>query len=85
MLKYLTGVRWQDRGASEKVLKRCDVEDIWYKFTRSSLRWFGLVERAGEERIKERAKMMEVAGRRSVGRPKKSRGSASRRIWRDYE
>ena len=48
MLRYMAGVRWQDRVASEEVLRRCDGEDIGSKLRRNRLRWFGHVKRTGE-------------------------------------
>ena len=72
MLRYMAGVRWQDRVPSEEVLRRCDLEDIESKLRRSRLRWFGHVKRRGEDSAVGRAMRMEVPGRRPVGRPKKS-------------
>ena len=75
MLRYMAGVRWQDRVPSEEVLRRCDLEDIESKLRRNRLRWFGHVKRRGEDSAVGRlgrAMRMEVPGRRPVGRPKKS-------------
>ena len=37
MLRYMAGVRWQDRVPSEEVLRRCDLEDIESKLRRNRL------------------------------------------------
>ena len=47
MLRYMAGVRWQDRKSSCKVAEMCGVEDLSVELRQRRLRWFGHVKRAG--------------------------------------
>ena len=46
MLRYMAGVRWQDRRSSSEVAEMCGVEDLSVKLRQRRLRWFGHVKRA---------------------------------------
>ena len=67
MLRYMAGVRWQDRVASEKVLRMCDLEDGESKLRRSRLRMFGYVRKACDENTVGRAMRLVVTGQRPEG------------------
>ena len=71
MLRYMAEVKCQDRMSDEEV-QRCGVEDLKDRLRRARLRWFGHVTRREEGHILRRAVELEVAGKRLVGRPKKT-------------
>ena len=48
------------------------MEDLEDRLRRARLRWFGHVRRRDEGRILRRAVELEVAGKRLVGRPRKT-------------
>ena len=50
MLRYMTGVKWQDGISSEEVAERCGVEDIQERIRQGRLQWFGHVRREGENK-----------------------------------
>ncbi len=70
ILRYMAGVRWQDRRSSKEVAEMCEVEDLSVKLTKRRLRWFGHIGRAREGALSE-VREMRVGGRRPVGRPRK--------------
>ena len=51
MLRYMTGVKWQDRVSSEEIAKRCGLEDIQEIVKKGRLQWFKHVRRKGEEGV----------------------------------
>ena len=71
MLRFMTGVRWQDRVPSSEVARRCGLEELDAVLRSRRLRWFGHVVRAGEGSMLREIEELEVAGRRPRGRPKK--------------
>ncbi len=73
ILRYMVGVKWQDRRSSKEVAEMCGVEDLSAKLRKRKLRWFGHVERAREGALSE-VREMRVRGRRPVGRPIGRRG-----------
>ena len=46
MLRYMAGVRWQDRRSSSEVAEMCGVEDLSVRLKQRRLRWFGDVKYA---------------------------------------
>ena len=70
MLRYMAGVKWQDRMASSEVAGMCGVDDLSVKLRQKRLRWFGHVKRAEGSLLYEVGEMR-VEGQRPVGRPKK--------------
>jgi hypothetical protein len=46
MLRYMAGVRWQERVSSGEVARKCGVEELEVELRRRRLRWFGHVARA---------------------------------------
>jgi len=70
MLRYMTGVKWQDGVSSEEVAERCGLEDIQERIRQGRLQWFGHVRREGEEGVLRMVEKMQVTGNRLPGRPK---------------
>ncbi len=73
MMRYMRGVRWQDRRSSSEVAQMCGVKDLSAKLRQRRLRWFGHVERVGGGTLHE-MRELRVEGRRLPGRPKKWSG-----------
>ena len=48
MLRYMTGVKWQDGVSSEEVAKRCGLGGIQERIRQGRLQWFGHVRREGD-------------------------------------
>ncbi len=71
MLRYMAGIRWQDRVSSADVANRRGIEDLETVLRRERLRWVGHVKRAGEDTVVGVLERLEVEGRRPVGRPGK--------------
>ncbi len=69
MMRYLAGVRWQDRVISEEVARRCGIREIEVILRQRRLQWFGHVRRAGQDSV---VRTVEVEGRRPVDRPRKT-------------
>ncbi len=67
----MAGVRWHDRVTSEEVARRCGIREMEVILRHRRLQWFQHVWRAGQDSV---VRMVEVEGRRPVGRPRK--------IWR---
>jgi hypothetical protein len=72
MLRYMARVRWQDGRSSEEVAEMCGVDDLAVKIRQGRLRWFGHVRRAEEGSVLHQVEVVEVQGRRPVGRPRKA-------------
>ena len=72
MLRYMTGVRWQDRTPSEEMARRCGLKELHSRVRQRRLQWFGLVRREPEGGILRTVEEFEVHGRRPVGRPKRT-------------
>ena len=68
----MSRVRLQDSITNEEVRRRCEVENLEHRLRKTRLRWFGRVKRRDENSILRRTMELEVEGRRSVGRPKKT-------------
>ena len=75
MLRYMSGVRWQDRITNEEIRRRSGVENLEHRFGKTRLRWVGHIKRRDENSILSRAMELGVEGRRPVGRPKKTYGT----------
>ena len=75
-LRTIAGVRWFDRIRNERVREMCGGKrSLLERAEQGVLKWFGHVERMGEERLTKRIYKSEVVGTRGRGRP--------RRRWRD--
>jgi len=72
MLRYMAGVKWQDMITSEKVAQLCGVKEIAEKLRHRRLQWYGHVKRDKDGGALRTTEEMEVAGKRSKGRPKKT-------------
>ena len=72
MLRYMAGVRWQDRISTEEVSNRCGVRKIQDKLRYRRLQWFGHVKREAEGGVLRLVEEMEVEGKRKAGRPRKT-------------
>ncbi len=53
MLRYMAGVRLQDRRSSKELAEMCGVEDLSVKLRKRRLRWFGHVERVREDALND--------------------------------
>ena len=45
MLRYMTGIKWQDKISNEKVRRRCKINKLENEIRSRRLRWFGHVKR----------------------------------------
>ena len=45
MLRYMTGIKWQDKISNEKVRRRCKINKLGNEIRSRRLRWFGHVKR----------------------------------------
>ena len=70
MVRYMTGVKWQDGVSSKQVAVRCGLRDKYENIRQGRLQWFGHVKREGEEGILRIEEKMQVTGNRLPGRPK---------------
>ena len=70
-LRNACGVTWRDRLTNVEVRERCGVDvDVLESVKRSTLRWFGHVERMPSERLTKKVYESEVEGIRLRGRPR---------------
>jgi len=51
MLRYMAGMRWQDRISCEEVAKRCGLKMIQNKLRKRRLQWFGHVRKETERKM----------------------------------
>ena len=70
MLRGIVGVRWDDFVRNEDIRERLCQPPVSVKLRRARMKWFGHVERMGEERQVKRIMNAEMEGRRPVGRPR---------------
>merc|ERR1712002_1078060 len=72
-LRSICGIRRIDRVRNVDVRRRCDKNvGVVERMEQGVLRWFGHVERMGNERLVKRVYDSEVRGVRRRGRPRKS-------------
>ena len=71
MLRWMCGVRWEDRVSNEEVRWRAGVFRIEEEMRCRRLRWFGHVMRKSDEDKVKQCMLMEVEGARPRGRPRK--------------
>ena len=72
MLRYMTGVRLEDRVNSEEIERRCGVKSLLSTVKENRLRWFGHVRRREGRGVLGEAMDLQVSGVRPRGRPKKN-------------
>ena len=72
MVRKMCGVTLSERKRSEDLRRKLCLPNISEVLRRARLRWFGHVERRGNEDWIQKVSRMEVEGRRSVGRPRKT-------------
>ena len=72
MLRYMSGVRLQERVASKEVARRCGLRQITDVLRTSRLRWYGHVRRREEGEALATVRDWTVQGRRPRGRPRKT-------------
>ena len=72
MLRWMCGVSLAEGRTNEDVRRLVGVEPIEEVMRRGRLRWYGHVERMGDEDWVKRCRDMEVAGKRARGRPRKT-------------
>ena len=70
MLRWMSGVTRKDRIRNDYIRGTVKVGPIGKKIQESRLRWFGHVQRRGEDYVGNRVKNMEIEGLRKRGRPK---------------
>ena len=70
MLRTIVGVRWDDFVRNTDIRERLCQPPVSLKLRRARLKWFGHVERMGDERQVRRITKAEMEGRRPVGRPR---------------
>ena len=73
MLRSITGVRWDDFVRTEEIRERLCQPPVSLKLRSARMKWFGHVERMGDERQVKRFMNDEMQGRRPVGRPRTRR------------
>ena len=69
--KIDVGVTLKDRCKSEELRKRLDIEDVADVVRKSTLGWFGHLERKDEEDWVSACRNMVVPGNAGKGRPRK--------------
>ena len=72
VLKFMSGVTRKDRIENEYIRDGLGVSCIEQKMRESRLRWYGHVNRKGEDDVVSRVRKQKVNGCRSRGRPKKT-------------
>ena len=70
MLRSIAGVRWEDMVRNVDIRERLRQPPVSLKLRRARMKWFGHVERMGEERQVKRVMSAEISGRRTRGRPR---------------
>ena len=68
MMRWMAGVRLQDRKSSAELLSRFDLPPIRNVIQSRRLRWFGHVERMDNNNWVQRCMQLQVEGQRSKGR-----------------
>ena len=68
MLRSILGVRWDDFVRNIDLRKRLCQSPVSLELRCARLKWFGHVERIGDERQVRRIMKAEIEGRRPVGR-----------------
>ena len=66
----IAGVRWEDMVRNVDIRERLHQPPVSLKLRRARMKWFGHVERMGEERQVKRVMRAEISGRRTRGRPR---------------
>jgi hypothetical protein len=69
-MRRITGFRWNDFVRNEEIRRMTEQAPVTLRMKRTRLKWFGHVERMGEERQVKRIWKALMAGRRPVGRPR---------------
>ena len=65
-LRYLMGIKWQDKVTNNEVLQRAQMDGIEAMLMRAQLRWVGHVQRMSDNRIQKQIFYSELtAGTRS--------------------
>ena len=72
MIRWMCGVKLCERVPSAELIQRIGVEEISVILRRHRLRWFGHVERKGENDWVKKCTMVLVDGVSKRGRPKKT-------------
>ena len=70
MLRSILGVRWDDFMRNDDIRERLCQTPVSLKLRKARLKWFGHMERMGEERQVKRIMQAEMQGRRPRGRPR---------------
>ena len=70
MLRNIAGVRWEDMVRNVDIRERLRQPPVSLKLRRARMKWFGHVERMGEERQVKRVMRAQMQGRRPRGRPR---------------
>ena len=70
MIRWMCGTKLRDRVPNIELRARIDLEDISIIAQRRRFRWYGHVERTGDDWIKK-CMSLEIEGSRLQGRPKK--------------
>ena len=72
-MRNICGIRRIERVRNEEIRRRCGKNvDVCEKVEQNVLRWFGHVERMGDERLVKRMYNSDIMGTRRRGRPRKS-------------
>ena len=71
MLRWSYGVTRLDRIRNEVIRKNIKVTPVSRKMQEQRLRWYGHVQRRGNDYVGNKIAEMEMQGKRSRGRPKK--------------
>ena len=72
MVRWMCGASLKDRKSSEELRSRLGIPDIKTALRQNRLRWFGHVERMGDNNPVSGCRFMEVDGQRGKGRPRKT-------------
>ena len=78
MVRWMCGVKLQDRVPSKELRGRLELDDIISVLQRNRLRWYGHVLRREDNDWVKKCMEYEVKGTRPRGRPKKT----GERLWK---
>ena len=71
MNRWTCGHTMLDKISNEEVRKKLNIKSLKVRCRQARLRWFGHVERRGEEHVLRYAWNMDVPGKRKSGRPRR--------------
>ena len=84
MVRWMCGTKLRDRITNEELRHRIGIESVNVEMRRRRLRWWGHVERRDESDWLKKCQKLEVEGKKSPGRQKKTWGEVIRGDMKDW-